>query len=100
VALPSPETFWNGPTGWRDRQHPDGTIEWTSPTGHTYTTYPGSQHLFPKLCEPTATLWTGQPPTIQPSGDRGLMMAKRRHTRAEQSQSHCRRTTIQRRARR
>ena len=44
------KTFWNGLGGWRDRQLPDGTIMWTSPTGHTYITYPGSLHLFPKLC--------------------------------------------------
>ena len=41
------KTFWNGIGGWRDRQLPDGTIIWTSPTGHTYVTYPGSLHLFP-----------------------------------------------------
>ena len=76
------KTFWSGVRGWRDRQLPDGTIIWTSPTGHTYTTYPGSLHLFPKLCEPTATLWTGDPPAIEPTGDRGAMMPKRRHTRA------------------
>ena len=56
---------------------------WTSPTEHTYTTYPGSRHLFPKLCEPTATLWTGEPPVVESTrGDRGAMMPKRRHTRA------------------
>jgi hypothetical protein len=75
------KTFWNGPGGWRDRQLPDGTIIWTSPTGHTYVTYPGSKHLFPSLCEPTATLWTGDPPVAEPTGDRGVMMPKRRHTR-------------------
>ncbi len=36
----------------------------------------------PELCEPTATLWTGEPPTAEPTGDRGAMMPKRRHTRA------------------
>ena len=56
------KTFWNGANGWRDRQLPDGTVIWTSPTGHTYTTYPASLHLFPTLCEPTGTLWTGEPP--------------------------------------
>ena len=54
-----------------------GTIIWTSPTGHTFTTYPGSMHLFPQLCQPTATLWTGDTPTVQPTGDRGVMMPKR-----------------------
>jgi hypothetical protein len=76
------KTFWNGVRGWRDRQLPDGTIIWTSPTGHTYTTYPGSKHLFPTLCEPTATLWAGEPPTVESRDDRGVMMPKRRHTRA------------------
>lgn len=65
------KTFWNGVRGWRDRQLPDGTVVWTSPTGHTYTTYPGSKQLFPTLCEPTATLWTGEPPTPDTSTDRG-----------------------------
>jgi hypothetical protein len=38
-------------------------------------------HLFPTLCEPTTTLWTGQPPIVEPSDGRGAMMPKRRHTR-------------------
>ena len=41
------KTFWTGPDGWTDQQHPDGTITWTSPSGRTYTTYPGSRILFP-----------------------------------------------------
>ncbi len=77
------KTFYNGVRGWRDRQLPDGTIIWTSPTGHTYTTHPGSLQLFPTLCEPTATLWTGEPPTPDTSTDRGVMMPKRRHSRAQ-----------------
>lgn len=40
------KTFDNG---WRDRQLPDGTIEWTSPAGHTYITTPGGAALFPDL---------------------------------------------------
>jgi hypothetical protein len=76
------KTFWNGAKGWRDRQLPDGTIVWTSLTGHTYTTYPGSKHLFPQLCEPTSTLWTGEPPVVELTPGRGAMMPKRRNTRA------------------
>jgi hypothetical protein len=75
------KTFWNGLGGWRDRQQPDGTIIWTSPTGHTYTTHPGGLHLFPTLCKPTATLWTGGQPVVEQTGTRGVMMPKRRHTR-------------------
>ena len=61
---------------------PDGTIEWTSPTGHTYVTYPGSRYLFPTMCGPTGTLWSGEPPIVESTADRGVMMPKRRHTRA------------------
>lgn len=50
--------------------------------GTHLTTYPGSRHLFPALCAPTATLWAGHPPVIGATGDRGAMMPKRRHTRA------------------
>jgi hypothetical protein len=77
------KTFWTGTSGWRDRQHPDGTIVWTSPTGHTYTNHPGSRLLFPALCAPTATLWTGDPPPAPAVGNRGAMMPRRARTRAQ-----------------
>jgi hypothetical protein len=70
--------------GWREQQLSDGTLSLTSPTGHTYTTKPGSAQLFPALCEPTVTLWApGHEPRVWPSDDRGVMMPKRRRTRAE-----------------
>ena len=56
---------------------------WASPTGHTYVTYPGSTHLFPQLCRPTATPWAGAPPVAESTGERAAMMPKRRHTRAD-----------------
>jgi hypothetical protein len=28
-------------------------------------THPGSQHLFAQLCQPTARLWPGEPPTLE-----------------------------------
>ncbi|WP_349269228.1 HNH endonuclease [Mycolicibacterium parafortuitum] len=77
------KTFWTGPGGWKDRQHPDGTIVWTSPTGHTYTTHPGSRLLFPALCKPTGTLWTGDPPHVPLSDNRAAMMPRRTRTRAQ-----------------
>jgi hypothetical protein len=78
------KTFWCGVDGWREQQLPDGTLILTSPTGHTYTTKPGSALLFPALCEPTGTLWeSGHVPTFLLSDDRGTMMPKRRRTRAE-----------------
>ncbi|MGB3473659.1 MAG: hypothetical protein WBA69_02625, partial [Mycobacterium sp.] len=72
--------FWTGRGGWSDRQHPNGTIEWTSPTGHTYTTQPGSRLLFPSLCLPTTA-----PPARAPSSsaDRNVMMPTRNSTRSQ-----------------
>ena len=76
------KTFWTGSDGWRDRQLPDGTVIWTSPTGHTYTTRPGSALLFPSLCQPTGRLWPGDPPEPDTGDTRGAMMPRRRHSRA------------------
>jgi hypothetical protein len=76
------KTFYIGPNGWQDRQLPDGTIIWTSPTGKMYTTKPGGGLFFPVLAIPTGTLVlpTTMPP---PDENRGLMMPARRRTRAE-----------------
>ena len=73
------KTFWSG---WRDEQRPDGSIVWTSPSGHTYTTRPGSRLLFPTLSLPTGELPTA-PTTSPPQAQRGLMMPTRRRTRAQ-----------------
>jgi hypothetical protein len=75
------KTFYCGPNGWRDLQQPDGTVLWTSPTGHTYTTKPGASLLFPLFGQATGKLslpaWT---PTADVS--RGIMMPTRLRTRA------------------
>jgi len=75
------KTFWGGPDGWRDEQHPDGTVVWTAPTGHRYVTRPGSALHFPALCEPTGPLHLPAPP---PRAGRGVMMPRRGRSRAEQ----------------
>jgi hypothetical protein len=66
------KTFYTGVTGWRDRQLVDGTIIWTSPTGHTYVTYPGSRQHFPKLCEPPPRCGPGN----RPSSSRPVIVAR------------------------
>jgi hypothetical protein len=43
------KTFHGGAGGWRDKQLPDGTIVWTSPTGRIYRTTPGGPELFPQM---------------------------------------------------
>ncbi|EID16541.1 hypothetical protein MPHLEI_05627, partial [Mycolicibacterium phlei RIVM601174] len=75
------KTFW----GWRDRQHPDGRIEWLSPTGQTYTTDAGAALLFPRLCRPTAPVDPAivrRAETLSPEQQaRGLAMPRRKLTR-------------------
>ncbi len=75
------KTFYTGADGWADRQLADGTVQWRSPTGHTYTTKPGASDFFPSLTASTGAL---QLPTTTPApGEhRGLMMPTRRQTRA------------------
>jgi Domain of unknown function (DUF222) len=74
------KTFYSGPNGWQDRQEPDGTVIWTSPTGHTYTTKPVGALLFPVLTVPTGALVLPKS-TLTGTGQRGLMMPTRRRTR-------------------
>lgn len=76
------KTFWTGRGGWSDRQLPDGTIEWTAPTGHTYTTHPGSRVLFPSLCLPT-TAPPARAADPESSVNRTIMMPTRQSTRAQ-----------------
>ncbi len=72
------KTFWDG---WSDVQFPDGSVEWTSPTGRTYVTYPGSRVLFPRWNIATSPL--PPPPVIDQARTRTLMMPTRRRTRAQ-----------------
>ncbi len=82
------KTFW----GWRDQQLPDATVIWTSPSGQTYVTTPGSALLFPSLCAPTGAL---EPvPARLRCVDRTLAMPRRRRTRA---QNRAARVTAERR---
>jgi hypothetical protein len=80
------KTFYTGPGGWADRQLPDGTVKWTAPTGHSYTTTPGGAALFPVLGTPTGDVKLHS--VKQPSGDRGLMMPTRRRSRADDRAAH------------
>lgn len=80
------KTFYGGPDGWQDRQLADGTIVWTAPTGHTYTSVPESRILFPDKI--TDTPLPNPPPEVadletSPAPGRGIMMPTRRRTRAQ-----------------
>ena len=62
------------------RPIPAGTVIWTAPTGHTYTTEPAGALIFPALGQSTGELVT--PPAIDaPDTDRALAMPTRKQTR-------------------
>jgi Domain of unknown function (DUF222) len=67
--------------GWSDRQLPDGTVEITAPTGHTYVTKPHGAGMFPTLAQSTGELNLPEPPARSPN--RGVMMPTRRQTREQ-----------------
>ena len=82
--------------GWHERQLPDGTVIWTSPQGHTYTTHPGNRILFPSLCRPTAPSSSATypaPRTRSRTGD----AAAHPHPRPKSHRGHRRRTQTERR---
>ena len=78
------KTFYCGPGGWSERQAPDSTVVFTSPTGHRYTTDPGRP--LPALSVPT-----GEPVAATVIGsvaaNRGLAMPTR-SGRAKQTAGH------------
>ncbi len=76
------KTFRSGLNGWSDQQLADGTVIWTAPTGHTYTTEPGGSIFFPALATPTGEL--AIPIHVPPdNAGRGVMMPTRKRTRAQ-----------------
>jgi hypothetical protein len=77
------KTFWVGHTGWAEKQYSDGRIEFTSPSGRTYTTTPSGALLFPQLATPTGEI-TLQDRQANSGPGRTLMMPTRRRTRAEE----------------
>jgi hypothetical protein len=72
-----PKTFW---PGWCDRQLADGTVIVTTPTGHTYTTKPGSSLFFPAWA-----ISTPAPPgrSATPGQYRTMMMPVRTRSRVK-----------------
>ncbi len=71
-----------GLTNGYPRKLPDGTVEWTSPSGKVYTTKPGGALFFPAL-----GITTGEIVVAPQSGRlctyRGLMMPARKQTRSQ-----------------
>lgn len=81
------KTFRGGPNGWRDEQLPDGTIVFTAPTGHSYTTKPLSALVLPSWDTTTAAL--PPPPTGErPAAASGTAMPKRKRTRQQDREQY------------
>jgi hypothetical protein len=76
------KTFWTGKGGWSEKQFADGTVEWTSPSGRSYTTKPGGSLFFPQLATPTEELKIEK--LGEPGQERGVMMPRRRATRKQE----------------
>lgn len=67
--------------GWLDEQRADGSVIWTAPSGRTYVTHPGSRFFYPGWDTTTAVLPAA--PRSAENGHKGLMMPRRRRTRAQ-----------------
>ncbi|OBI84559.1 HNH endonuclease signature motif containing protein, partial [Mycobacterium sp. E740] len=67
--------------GWLDEQRADGSVIWTAPSGRTYVTHPGSRFFYPDWDTTTAAV----PAVVRPvdAPHKGVMMPRRRRTRAE-----------------
>jgi hypothetical protein len=76
------KTFWTGIGGWADQQLPDATLIWTGPSGATYTTHPGSRLFYPNWNVTTAELPAPAKHPPPNAESRGLMMPRRKRTRA------------------
>ncbi|CAJ1585100.1 HNH endonuclease signature motif containing protein [[Mycobacterium] wendilense] len=74
------KTFW---PGWTDEQLPDGTIVFTTPTGHTYRSKPGATLLFPDWPATPAPAEPARPGPPPRSLGRTLLMPTRSQTRAK-----------------
>ncbi len=78
------KTFYTGPGRWTDRQLPDATVLWTSPSRRVYTTKPAGALFFPQLALPTQELALVTEAGLPEMPGRELMMPTRRRTRARE----------------
>jgi hypothetical protein len=67
--------------GWSEDQLPDGTINFTTPTGHTYTSKPTSRLFFPTVNTTSAPVTRGSPRKAM-ADDKTVKMPKRKRSKA------------------
>jgi len=80
------KTFYAGLSGWSEYQSGDGTVTFTAPTGHHYTTQPAGALLYPALSTPTGTPEAAAD-SGPPAANRGLAMPTRKRSRDEERQA-------------
>jgi hypothetical protein len=68
--------------GWSEVQQPDGTVLFTTPTGHTYTSIPLSRILFPRVNTSSAPVQRGSP-RQEAAADKSVKMPKRKRSKAK-----------------
>jgi len=78
------KTFYGGPGGWTDRQLPDGTIVFTAPTGHVYSTEPHGGALFSALAALIAQF--DIPKVEDPANTNRVIMPRRKQTHDQDRQ--------------
>ena len=74
------KTFYAGLNGWTENQSAEGTVTFTAPTGHQYTTQPAGALLYPVLSTPTGTPAVA-PDSGPPAPNRGRAMPTRKRSR-------------------
>lgn len=89
------KTFYTGDDGWFERQSPDGTTTFRSPSGHEYTTEPAGAAMYPSLATPTGTLDIPAA-TGPPDEHRGLAMPLRQRTRDQDRKARIDRERVRR----
>ena len=80
------KTFYAGLSGWSEYQSVDGTVTFTAPTGHHYTTQAAGALLYPALSTPTGTPDVAAD-TGPPAANRGLAMPTRKRSRDKERQA-------------
>ncbi|WP_197380833.1 HNH endonuclease signature motif containing protein [Mycolicibacterium mengxianglii] len=69
--------------GWSEIQKPDGTILFTTPTGHTYVSEPTSRLFFPTADTTSVAVERGSP-RKEPAADKTVKMPKRKRPKAKE----------------
>jgi hypothetical protein len=80
--VPLSPSHQNVRDGWSEVQLPDGTLQISTPTGHTYRSVPTSRLFFPTVATTSAPIQRGSPRAAPPD-NKVTRMPKRRRSKAK-----------------